>query len=137
MQNQSMDLIGEFSGAVFDIAEVAVNNRTVLLYSNHLEIPEAGLSIQYEEIREVHGGSISQIRSHLSSKELERIHKFGQVILVRYKDEKASIRLLVMTWKADGIDGLDYCQIVLYRAFAAARVRAKNNGEPCYGIVGY
>jgi len=138
LQNQKMDLIGEFSGTVVDADIDSIGStRTILLYSDHLEIPEARLLIEYHNIREVFGGRPSQLRSQLSREELGKISKFRQVIVLKFKDENGSIRMLFLSWKADGIDGLDYCQIMLYRAFAANRVRSKNNGEPCYGILGY
>ena len=136
MEISSLDLIGEFSGSAFNEALNPVP-CTVLLFSDRLEIPETNFCVKYDDVREVFGGSPCEIRSQFSDEEFRNLRMLSQVIMVTYKAEKGGVRKLVLSWAGEGIDSLEYCQIMLYRAVAANRVRSKNNGNPCHGIIGY
>ena len=136
MELSNLDLIGEFSGSAFDddLKRIGCN---ILLYSDRFEIPEINLLVRYDDVREVFGGSPSEIRSRFSNEQYCKLRTLSQAIMVTYKADNGRVRKLVLSWVGEGIDSLEYCQIMLYRAFAANRIRSKNNGKPCHGIIGY
>jgi hypothetical protein len=110
----------------------AARGCEINVYSDRLEIPHLNLSIKYEEMIDVMAGTYEE----LGENDIGAPEGQDRIILVKYKDDD-KVGKLAMTWTGNGVDSIDYCEIMLYRAFAAHKVRSKNNGAPSYGIVGY
>lgn len=129
-----LNLLGEFAGAVAETKDFPERSGcTIRLFVDRLEIPELGFSLRYEEMRDVLGGSAGEMEQTLS----KSIPEDDEVILVRFAREDGKTKDLALSWRGEGTGSIEYCEIMLYRAFAAHKVRSKNNGAPCHGIVGY
>jgi hypothetical protein len=139
LTTSDQDLIGEFHGSAIGVgSDLECDQCTLRLYSDHLDVSELGLRIDYESIKEVLGGGSGDFKSLLTSEEFREISKISSnVVIVKFRTLLGQTRVLALSWESEGVDGIDYFQIMLYRAYAASRVRSKNNGAPCYGILGY
>lgn len=102
-----------------------------MVYADRFEIPEIGLNVDYRAVADITGGSAEE----LGDPEIKAEGK-ARIILVKFRDREG-VRRLTLSWTGKGLDSVDYCEIMLYRAFAAHKVRSKNKGAPSYGIVGY
>ncbi len=136
--NSQLDVLGIFNGASVGIGPESKSDEcTIIISVDHLEIPELSLNLTYESIKDVFGGNPKELESRLSREEISEISSYSPLMLVRYETSEHKVQTLALSWEGDGTNSMDYCQIMLFRAFAASRVRSKNNGAPCYGIVGY
>jgi hypothetical protein len=130
--NRELNLLGEFTGSVAATQDFPILREcTVRVFTEDLEIPEMGFKLRYEQVNDITAGSLGEIRGVL-----EELDSGQRIILIEFKGADSD-KKLALTWAGDGINSIEYCEIMLYRAFAAHKVRSKNGGAPSYGIVGY
>jgi len=134
-ENRTRDLnqLGEFIGTVLSSPSFDTRRHcTINVYADRLEIPDLNLSLKYESISDI----TAVTHEELAENDIGAPPSNHRLILVKYKTDEGQGKL-AMSWTGHGVDSIDYCEIMLYRAFAAHKVRSKNNGTPSYGIMGY
>ncbi len=129
---RELNLIGEFSGSTAPTKDYPTPQEcTLRVYTEDFEVPELGLNLRYEQVNDITAGTIKEIQGVLEERTLGQ-----RMILIDFKGE-SSDKKLALTWAGEGTDSIEYAEIMLYRAFAAHKVRSKNDGAPSYGVVGY
>jgi hypothetical protein len=137
-KKQDLNLVGEFTGRAVGVGkDLTAEEVTLMVYPEHFTVPELRLKVPYGAVLDVGGGHPGTAESSIPAA-LQAISVGpGSVMVVTFRESAARTRTLAVASDRVGPDSIDYCQIMLYRAFAASKVRSRNGGKPCYGIIGY
>jgi hypothetical protein len=129
---RDLNKLGEFPAHMLATPGHDSKSCTLQVFADKIVIPETGFSLPYERVSDVLGGSYEE----LGESDIEAARSDGRILLIKYEDGRSKSKI-AFSWDGEGTESIDYCEIMIYRAFAAYKVRSKNDGAPCYGIIGY
>ncbi|MDA4118179.1 MAG: hypothetical protein OK455_07530 [Thaumarchaeota archaeon] len=130
-----LNLLGEFTSARVESGTFGTSSScTINVFADRLEVPGLEISVRYEQIQDIIGGTPEELNPTVRT---STDGAASYAVVIKLMMSGGRVENITLSSKGEGLDSIEYCEMLLYRAFAAHKVRSRNDGAPCHGIIGY